>query len=84
MPHASGLFAFELCPPKARAQRRSGESAGSPAAACAVSRGASCAECADADAARELRATDSFVLLAESAEQRREWVRQIGALLTAP
>mmetsp|Transcript_20329 Transcript_20329/g.48111 ORF Transcript_20329/g.48111 Transcript_20329/m.48111 type:complete len:162 (+) Transcript_20329:2-487(+) len=69
VPHSSGFFAFQLCPPPASSPSQSTHSLTS-----------SYASILDTDAQRE-GATECFVLLAETAEKRREWVSQIRALL---
>lgn len=76
MPHSSELFAFQLCPPQPRpeAARRNADGT-------ALSQLPSFGDGTDGEGAREAAATDSFVLLAESEESRREWMKQIGALL---
>lgn len=77
MPDGQGFFAFQLCPRAGRSE----PSPLPPATAAASSAQSIAGSVADGELTPELGATDHFVLLAETAAQRRDWIAQITPLL---
>ena len=75
-PDSQGLFAFQLC-----ARGGKADASASSEATPAASAQSTAAPVADGELTPELGATENFVLLAETAAQRRDWIAQITPLL---